>query len=281
VKIAYRPTAEGEIRDTVDIESNAHTNPVFSVPFSVVALAERVRDSIALSVPDTLAARPGYENVIVDVEVPPFSLQSLNRCTLAINIDTTVLRFERTLTSGTATEVAGTPQRLPGDGNQIVLGWSAPNAFLQRPIFTRLVFSARLADRLDSPIEIASSASTIGTAECPDLIPIRANYGVFRIDSLCGLSYKTAMLRNQALAGVFPNPMVDRGRLSVVLPQSEYLRAVYVDAFGRELAVVADGVYADGSHVFDLLVEDLPPGTYSVIVWSGRRYLVVPFVVGR
>ena len=279
VRLAYRPSAEGEVQDFIEIESNAPTHPVFEVPF--VAVAKRVRDSIVLQVADTLAARPGYENVIVDVEVPPSSLQSLNRCTLAVDVDTTVLRFERTLTVGTATEVAGVPQRLPGYGNRIVLVWSAPNAFLQRSTFTRLVFSARLGDRLDSPIEIASSASSIGTTECPDLVPIRSAYGVFRIDSLCGMTYKTAMLRNQSLAGVFPNPMIDRGRLSVVLPQREYLRAVCVDAFGRELAVVADAEYAAGSHVFDLLVDDLPPGIYSVIVWSGRRYLVVPFVVGR
>lgn len=279
VQLVYRPTAEGVIIDTIDIVSNAHNQSVVGVPYRIVA--QRLRDTVFVRMPDTLAARPGFENVIVDVAISSTSLQALTRCTLAIDVDSTVLKYERTLPFGTATEVAGTPDRLPGDGHSLRLGWSAPTRFADRPVFARLVFSARLGDRLDSPLGLAVTASTIGTASCPDLVPIQTTSGVFRIDSLCGLSYKTAMLRNQSMAAVFPNPMIDQGRLTVIAPQREHVRAVCIDAFGREQVRVVDRELETGTHVFDIDAHALPPATYTIVVWSGRRYLSVPFVVGR
>jgi hypothetical protein len=279
VQLVFRPDAEGTIVDTIDIVSNAHQQTVVGVPYRVVA--QRLRDTVVMRMPDTVSARPGYENVIVDVSITSTALQSLSRCTLAINVDTTVLHFERALSYGTATELAGSPERLPNDGYSMRLGWTAPSTFADRPVFTRLVFSARLGDRLDSPLGIISSASTFGTAGCPDLVPVASVSGVFRIDSLCGLSYKTAMLRNQSLAAVFPNPVVDNGRLTLVMPRRERLRAVCIDAFGRERMVVADGEHEAGTHAVEFDAHDLPPATYTIIVWVGSRYLAVPFVVGR
>lgn len=279
VQLVYRPAAEGDIVDTIDVVSNAHNQSVVGVPYRIVA--QRLRDTVFVRMPDTLAARPGFENVIVDVAIVSSSIQALNRCTLAIDVDTTVLQYERTLPFGTATEVAGTPERLPGDGHSLRLGWSAPTRFADRPVFARLVFSARLGNRLDSPLGLAVTASTIGTASCPDLVPIQTTSGVFRIDSLCGLSYKTAMLRNQSMAAVFPNPMIDQGRLTIIAPQREHVRAVCIDAFGREQTIVVDRELEAGPHVFDIDAHALPPATYTIVVWSGLRYLAVPFVVGR
>lgn len=279
VQLVYRPDAEGTIVDTIDIVSNAYQQTVVGVPFK--AVAQRLRDTTIVRMPDTLAARPGFENVIVDVSITSTTLQSFSRCTLAINVDTTVLHFERALSFGTATESAGTPDRLSNEGHSIRLRWIAPSTFVDRPLLTRLVFSARLGERLDSPLEIASSASSFGTAACPDLVPVATGSGVFRIDSLCGLSYKTAMLRNQSMAAVFPNPVDDHARLTIVVPRRERLRAVCIDAFGRERMVVADGEHEAGTHAVSFDTHDLPPATYTVIVWVGSRYLAVPFVVGR
>ncbi len=279
VHLTFRPTQEGTIADTIDIVSNADQQSVFGVPYLVVAL--RLRDTVRIGMSDTLAARPGFENVIVDVHVSSPLLQALNRCTLTVNIDTTILRYERTLTFATATETVGVPERINGQGHSLRLAWNSPTAFINRPIFTRLVFSARLGERLNSPLGIAAEATTFGNSTCPDLVPIIAENGVFRIDSLCGLSYKTAMLHNRAMAGVFPNPVLENGTLTIIAPRRERLRAVCVDAFGRECLTVVDGEVDAGTHTFDLSASELPPASYTVIVWSDARYLTVPFVVGR
>jgi hypothetical protein len=89
------------------------------------------------------------------------------------------------------------------------------------------------------------------------------------------------MLRNQSLAAVFPNPVVDNGRLTLVMPRRERLRAVCIDAFGRERMVVAEGEHEAGTHAVEFNTQDLPPATYTIVVWIGSRYLAVPFVVGR
>lgn len=279
VQLTFRPTQEGTISDTIDLVSNAYQQSVFSVPYRVVAV--RLRDTVHIGLPDTLAARPGFENVIVEVRVSSPLLQALNRCTLTVNVDTTVLLYERAQTFGTATETIGVPERIPGQGHSLRLAWNSPSAFINRPIFTRLVFSARLGERLTSPLGIAPEATTFGNTTCPDLVPIKVENGMFRIDSLCGLSYKTAMLRNQALAGVFPNPVLDKGTLTIIAPRRERLRAVCVDAFGRECMTVVDNELDAGTYTFDLAASELPPASYTVIVWSAARYLAIPFVVGR
>ena len=279
VTLDYRPTAEGSITDTLDIVSNALQQNIVAVPLQAAAL--RMRDTILVRMPDTVAARPGFSNVVIDITVSPALVGAFERSTLAIDIDTTVLRFERAISLGTATEVAGMPERISADGHSLRLAWTAPDRFEARPVFTRLVFSAMLGTRLDSPLRISSLATTFGSVDCPDLIPVRIVSGVFHIDSLCGLTYKTAIMRNQAMAGVFPNPVVDRGTLTVLVPRHERVRAVCVDAFGRERMVILDDDLAPGSHAVDIGVESLPPAAYSVIVWSSQRYIVVPFVVGR
>lgn len=279
VTLDYRPTSEGSIIDTLDIVSNALQQNIVGVPFQATAL--RMRDTMLVRMPDTIAARPGFDNVVVDVAVSPALVGSFERCTLAIDVDTTVLRFERAISLGTATEIAGAPERLPADGHSLRLAWTAPDQFEARPVFTRLVFSAMLGASLDSPLGVSSLSTTFGTVDCPDLVPVRSASGVFRIDSLCGLTYKTAIMRNQAMAGVFPNPVVDRGTLTVLVPRHERVRAVCVDAFGRERMVIVDDDLAPGSYAVDIGVESLPPAAYSVIVWSSQRYIVVPFVVGR
>jgi len=279
VTLDYRPTSEGSIVDTLDIISNALQQNIVGVPFQATAL--RMRDTMLVRMPDTVAARPGYDNVVVDVAVSPDLVGSFERCTLAIDVDTTVLRFERAISLGTATEIAGAPERLPADGHSLRLAWTAPDQFEARPVLTRLVFSAMLGASLDSPLGVSSPSTTFGTIDCPDLIPVRSASGVFRIDSLCGLTYKAAIMRNQAMAGVFPNPVVDRGTLTVLVPRHERVRAVCVDAFGRARMVIVDDDLAPGSYAIDIGMESLPPAAYSVIVWSSQRYIVVPFVVGR
>lgn len=279
VTLDYRPTSEGSISDTLDIVSNAHQQVVLGTPYTATAL--RLRDTLLVRMPDTIAARPGFDNVVLDISVPGELVGAFERCTLAIDLDTTVLRFERAISLGTATEVAGAPERLSSDGHSLRLAWTAPDRFASRPVFTRLVLSAMLGARLDSPLRISALATTFGTVDCPDLVPVRVASGVFRIDSLCGLSYKTAMMRNQAMAGVFPNPVVDRGTLTVIVPRHERVRAVCVDAFGRERMVILDDELSPGSYAVDIGVESLPPAAYSVVLWSSQRYLVVPFVVGR
>lgn len=277
VYLFFSPISHGTFEDTVDIRSNADGQAVVSLPYRAVVILPR--DTTVVSVPDTVTGPPGFDNVIVDVRVQRAPMHLLSRCTLAITVNTDLLRFERTSSAGTATEEAAEPKVLSTEGGTIRLAWKSSTPFLDRDVFTRLVFSARLGSSVQSYITI--SEAKFGSETCSDTLLIRRERGVFEFDSLCGLPYKRWMLQNQAVVAVSPNPIVDRGKLTINMPRREHVRAVCIDAFGREQAVVIDRDLEAGTHVVDLDAQALPPAAYTVVVWSGMRYVTAPFVVGR
>lgn len=74
------------------------------------------------------------------------------------------------------------------------------------------------------------------------------------------------------LSSPSPNPTADRATLALALPAPEQVRAVLLDALGRELAVVFDGAAA-GTTTLTVRTEGLAAGLYVVRV-TGETFAV-------
>ena len=75
--------------------------------------------------------------------------------------------------------------------------------------------------------------------------------------------------RSLTLSAPAPNPARDAARLSFTTDAPQHVRAVLVDALGREVAVLFDGT-ADGTTALDVRRDGRPAGTYVVRV-TGER----------
>ncbi len=80
--------------------------------------------------------------------------------------------------------------------------------------------------------------------------------------------------------GPYPNPTRRHTALGLRLTRPEHVRISVLDALGRTVARVHDGVLAPGTHRLGLSAQPLPAGSYLVPVWIGdwvtyRRLTVV------
>ena len=80
---------------------------------------------------------------------------------------------------------------------------------------------------------------------------------------------------------VRPNPAAGRVKVVLTLAEASSVRAVAVDALGREVAVVLDGAVSSGERVVDVDVVSWPAGVYVVRVVAGAQKATAQLVVSR
>lgn len=68
------------------------------------------------------------------------------------------------------------------------------------------------------------------------------------------------------LSAMQPNPVLDVGNITYSVPELTPAQVVLVDVFGRVMKVLADGDHAKGEYVASVPVNDLPTGTYFVLL---------------
>lgn len=88
---------------------------------------------------------------------------------------------------------------------------------------------------------------------------------------------------NTLLSGVAlsPNPATGAATISLSLPVSSPVRLTLYDALGREVRIVAEGVYAAGAQEFSVPLDGLPSGIYFLRCSVGGQVTVRRLVVVR
>ena len=84
-----------------------------------------------------------------------------------------------------------------------------------------------------------------------------------------------------ALHAPFPNPFRDATTLTFALPEPADVRLEVFDALGRQVATVAEGTHAAGTHEVQFVERGLAPGLYLVRLAAGsqtatRRLVHIP-----
>ena len=83
------------------------------------------------------------------------------------------------------------------------------------------------------------------------------------------------------VVGAYPNPARDRAHLAYVLNEARPVRAVVVDATGREVAVLHDGVQAAGAYALDFETAALATGVYVLRISDGAAVASRTLTVAR
>ena len=112
------------------------------------------------------------------------------------------------------------------------------------------------------------------TTTTSDHLPVFARFDL----GLLTPTEPEAMPSAFAVGAPFPNPFTTQAVLPVMLDAAGLLRVEVIDALGRRVAVLADGLFPAGRHAFPLDGATLAPGLYVVRVTGERHQAAVRLV---
>ena len=258
---------------TVHLSGDEATRPI---TFFATALAA---DTLALSAPDTVRGRPGSV-VELPVTVASGTALGMQRARFVIDFNSTVASIAEVVQQATASENALLSIEPRTRGAVVTLRDDA--GFPDRDTLIILRLRLYLGDSASTRVLIDADTSSIGLASCPDLLPLRIRAGRVGIDSVCGLSYKTAVggLRTFR-AGVLPNPAMDVATVAIMGPIGSTATVDVLDALGRPCCQTRVMTCTAAITTALIDVSMLPPAAYAVVVRINDGVQTIPLVVQR
>lgn len=275
LRCVYSPSVVGRFSGelTVHLSGEESMRPI---AFAATALAA---DTLAMAMPSDVRGRPGS---IVDVPVTIMSGSPLGmqRARLVIDFNSTVASISEVVQRSTASENAIVSVEALPRGAVVTLRDDA--GLLDRDTLLLLRMRLYLGDSASTRMLIDVDTSSFGLGVCPDLLPLRMRAGRVALDSVCGLSYKTAVggLRTFR-AGVLPNPTSDAVTLAIVAQPGSVALVDVLDALGRPCMESMRIGSSEPLFTSGIDVSMLPPAAYAVIVRIGDAVQTIPLVVQR
>jgi len=291
VRVRYIPNQI----ETLSADLVLYTN-AFGPPYAMRCNGASVPpDTISISIAPDAKARPGSQ-LQVPVRVDADRVTLAETAHLEISFDPTLLRHRISITSGTASEGSLITESEDPRG-LLEIDIKANGSFSSDTILLNLLFDTFLGDKATTELGLSESTTRFGNAGCGSILDVHATAGLFAIDSVCGLEYKTqsGTLRTISL-DIAPNPVTEDARILI----SSHLQTDAVltisDAFGQIISQDAVSL-AIGLNIFNLTpnannlkpnasslkpdVYNLSPGCYFLEINSGVYRHIKPFVVKR
>lgn len=275
LRCIFAPLAAGRFTGelTVHLSGDESIRPI---AFSATALAA---DTLALSLPSEVRGRPG-SLVDLPVTVSSGSALGMQRARLVVDYNPTVAGVVGVVQRSTASENALMSIEPQLRGAVITLRDDAGLPDRDTLVIVRM--QIYLGDSASTRILIDADTSSIGLGACPDLLPLRIRAGYVGIDSVCGLSYKTAVggLRTFR-AGVLPNPAMDVATVAIMGPTGSTVTVDVLDALGRPCCQTRVMTCTAAITTALIDVSMLPPAAYAVVVRINDGVQTIPLVVQR
>jgi len=277
VTLRYEPQVIETLNASVVLYTNA-----FGVPYAMQATGSSVEaDTITASIPRDMRVRPG---TILSVPI----LVDANRVTLTetssmvVSFDPSLMRYRGSRTGGTAAEGASILRQDESPRGVLTVELDANGAFLERDTMIVLLFDTYLGDRPVTEIALSSNTTTFGNAGCASVLDVTVNNGSYQIDSICGLSYKTAAAQGFIVnAAIFPNPTSDVCELTLATGEAQEIAYTIIDAVGKPLTTTTDVSIPAGITLVSLDIPAVRTGTYFIDIRTPYQRVVVPLQVTR
>jgi hypothetical protein len=275
VEAVFTPKDRGRITGDVLLYTSG---PERVRPVSLTADVKNAL-SVFLELTESVSGRPGS---IVEMPVRVASGSPLGAQTgsLSLEYDPTVVELvgvRRELTACQNAVLADVPSI---GGRRIVI--QDQQGLLDRDTLLILQLRLFLGDSVTSVITFNRDSSHLGTNACDDLLPMSFRPGSVRIDSVCGLSYKTAVGGLKTFrAGILPNPAGDAATVAVMANPGSIVTIDILDALGRPCAEARQLVCREPLSVIPIDVSALTPAAYAVVVHMADAFQMIPLVVRR
>jgi hypothetical protein len=274
--VRFEPTQLGLTSGNIVLYTNAFEERL-EVPFQGTGIGP---DSIRVRLDTTLRSRPGTPIVAavhVDADRAPLA-QTAN---ITVAFDPSLLRYRSLIQTGTGSEgAAATATEGPRGVLQIDL--SSIGHFRARDTLILISFDTYLGSVPRTALALTERTTKLGNAGCESVLDVTVQSGTYRIDSLCGLSIKTAGAEGLAIqAGIHPNPASDAAYVSILTGADQDLTIRILDMFGREGGLPTRHRLSPGLTAVPLTVQPLTTGIHYVEITTELQRLILPLMVER
>lgn len=280
VIVRYSAQSLGNIDHQLILITNS-TNTSLPIP----ATGNVVRpDTISVRVPEISKARPGQE-VLIPIIVEAGSVALASTSQIVLTFDPSLMRYRYVSGSGTASEGATVTMEQESPRGVLTLSMTANGNFKARDTFALLSFNTYLGNRAQAAVSLSNSTTKFGNAGCPSALDVHTRSGLFALDSLCGLSFKTSAGNSQSIqVSVFPNPASSMATLVIVggdqlIPSRNTVMVRVMDSFGQPVLTMKRSLQPEQTSLIPLELGNLMAGMYLIEVQNGIVSYVVPFVV--
>lgn len=112
---------------------------------------------------------------------------------------------------------------------------------------------------------------TIARTGSPYIYAGRTNGTILKYGGLTtGVSEPVSTPKDYSLSQNYPNPFNPSTQIEFALPKNGFVELKLYDVLGKEVAVLANGMFEAGRHTLDLNLSYLSSGTYFYRITSGN-----------
>lgn len=144
-----------------------------------------------------------------------------------------------------------------------------------------LRFSTFLGNEASTPIAFINPI--FGDGNCPKALNPNIKNGSFRLDSICGLEYKTVPLPDGEffVSKIAPNPVTNNASFIFHLPNETEIEIELFNSFGNKIFSIYNGKLAEGDHERTIDCNELTPGVYFIRFRSDLFSETINFLVSK
>jgi hypothetical protein len=254
-------------------------NDVFDIPITAKAIGLY---PITVNIPKNLKSKSGA-TVKVPILVDKSKMSSASKFISTLTYDPNMLEFDSYNKISTCSENTNSIDISEIENGKLSIKINIENGyFIPKDTLISLRFRTFLSDNISTPI--AFEDVKIGNSNCEKIFNINnlaeAN-GVFQIDSICGISYKT----KKPLSGkikfteVYPNPASEKAYIEYEITDNTYLNLAIYDDLGQMIENLVSGIVDKGTYKLIIDVSKYKIGAYFCKAFLGNNVKILKFNV--
>ncbi len=280
IAITFDPTDEVQYSDSLIILTN---QPKGNDTTVVYLRGEGVpRSSTILEIPGGLAAKPG-SSITIPIKIDSSRISIVRRFEASINYDRTILFFDQYKTVGSAVEGLGDESYVTENANglDILLVRGGNQPFLERGDLIYLIFDVYLGYQPETDVIFVNPK--LGDGICESVLDIDLGHGLFKLDSVCGLSYKAFNRGNSSFGinSISPFPAQEFITISYETGIKSDVHFSIYNSYGILVKSITEKNIGKGSSEAIINISDLPSGVYYCEMAAGIFRQAVPIIISR
>ncbi|MEI6091433.1 MAG: T9SS type A sorting domain-containing protein [bacterium] len=243
---------------------------------SIELMVNRIpKEKSWLNIPKNIKAQPGrlisIPIILEDKDYGKHPIRNAKNFQTVISYDSTIMRYDNRELIGTASEGADVNiSQLTSGSIEININNKA-DYFKVVDTLINLQFRTYLGEVLTTELAFTKSKTKFGDGLCDDVLNIDGNIenGIFSLDSVCGLQYKTKVIpRGITIQSISPNPASDAIDLEFFLPKDSQCKIEIYDSKGQLVTILAKEKFTAGlnKHTYD--ISSFLTGIYFIKISS-------------
>lgn len=257
--------------------------------FNILLNAEGVGPSSSVVNIGDFRARPG-RIVSVPIIVSGSEVNRAGEFTGILEYDNSLLHFLDYELAGTACEGAidseiEISESTTGELNRLTLDLKMPeqeqSRFISSDTLILLKFNSYLGNKVQTNIDIIDPV--FGDGSCYNILDLDVKQGSFRLDSLCGLDWKTSIYDEYfaAIEKIFPNPASESYTIEYFVFQETDIEIAMYNSYGVLIFAEKYGKKEMGTHSIKIISEGIMPGIYHLVLNAGNERTAGKIIISR